>query len=69
MSFDFKTFVIFAAAYIAFASPKTFDFTHKNVGKPLGASYVDAAGRPTNAGLLVHALLFALVTPRVLKAL
>lgn len=55
---------LFAAlAYIVVAHPGVFRWTHRYIAGPLGLSYIDASGKPTPIGLVVHALvMFLLVT-------
>ena len=59
---------LFAALlFLVLAHPRTFDFVDDKLGGLLNAELVGATGRPTRLGLLVHALVFFLITLAFLR--
>lgn len=60
---------LFAAlAFIVVAHSSVFRWTHRYLATPIGVRFIDAAGKPTPTGLVIHALVMFLMVTMFLRS-
>lgn len=60
--------VFTALVFLIVASPVTFKFTAAKIGAPLKIGLITPAGLPTRSGLVLHAIVAALIVYAYLRA-
>lgn len=57
-----------ALSFLIIGSPVVFGFTNKVIAKPLRLKFIDEDDTPTHVGLVVHAIVLALLMYAFLRA-
>jgi hypothetical protein len=57
-----------ALSFLIVGSPVVYSFTNKVIAKPLKLKFVEEDGEPTRPGLIVHAIVIALLMYIFLRA-